>query len=197
MLENIPHIPLPVCKIIHDISYMMLYDDRHDIGFFQYSGRNDHYYNGRQAPDHPSPGHHWQFSIFGMLFAQLGGMCSQLREVCQTMASISDDDPDVLDEDTDLTVLQEQVYATDSAGQSVYQETLIVSPHLHNVKELRPHVPEGPLLYKNQGGGVAELLDNEGNNLLEQGNQRMQLPYKESSQKEEIPPIPEIPNFKF
>ena len=37
MLENIPHIPLPVCKIIHDLSYMMLYDDRHDIGFFQYA----------------------------------------------------------------------------------------------------------------------------------------------------------------
>ena len=102
MIENIPHMPLSVCKIIHDLSYTMLYDDRHDIGFFQYYDRNDHYYNGRLAPNHPSPGHHWQGAIFGMIFAQLGAMCSQLRDICMTMASISENDPDLLDLDTEL-----------------------------------------------------------------------------------------------
>ena len=197
MIENIPHIPLPVCKIIHDISYMMLYDDRHDIGFFQYQGRNDHFYNGRRAPDHPSPGHHWQFSIFGMLFAQLGGMCSQLRDVCQTMASISDDDPDLLDLDNDLDSEQETPYALQSPDQIYFEKTVIIASGPHKpIKSQRPY-DQHPLIYKNEDGGVAELLDDAGNNLLEQGKQRIQLPYKEPLQKEEIPPIPEIPNFKF
>jgi hypothetical protein len=208
MIENIPHIPISVCKVIHDISYQMLYDDRHDIGYFQYWGRNDHFYHGKPAPDHPLPSHHWQFSIFGMMFAQLGAMCSQLKEMCMMVASMSDDDLELEAQDTDLNVAEEALFSNYSPQVAIYQETVAIGFHPKILQARRLHGDSSPLIYRKDSSGNAALIDDVGNNLLH--NESLQQlpqpalqnleaqdiesynlnsPHKIESQ---IPPIPDV-----
>jgi hypothetical protein len=52
----------------------MLEDDAQDIGYFEYYGRQSHYYHGVHSPDHPSPLHHWQFAIPMIAIGKLMGL---------------------------------------------------------------------------------------------------------------------------
>jgi len=76
-----PHIPLEFWEMIHDFSMFLIVDDKHDLGHFDYYGRKDHYYRFKQSPDHPSPFHHYQLGIIGLVIAQIGGLFSKALEL--------------------------------------------------------------------------------------------------------------------
>lgn len=172
----------------------MLYDDRHDIGYFQYWGRSDHYYNGRHAPDHPLPTHHWQGAVFGMIFAQLGAMCSQLKDICTVMSSMSDDDPDLLDDDTDSNEYESSLAPDDSPQLAIHQETVAVYIGPGTLKGRRPQVEVAPLIYKKNNAGEPSLFDDSGNNVLQTRSIKPQLPkpHQMPQPETDIPPIPDI-----
>lgn len=76
-----PQIPLEFWEFLHDISLFLIVDDKHDLGHFTYYNRNDHYYRFKKSPHHPSPFHHWQIGIVGLVTAQLGGLLSKALEI--------------------------------------------------------------------------------------------------------------------
>ena len=76
-LVDVPPLPDEFFKIIHDLSVFLIVDDRHDIGRSVYYNRSDHYYHGHHSPHHPSPYHHWQLGLAGLIFSQLGSMFNQ------------------------------------------------------------------------------------------------------------------------
>lgn len=63
-----------LADIIHSTGIHMLEDDAQDIGYFEYSNRQSHYYHGVYSPDHPSPLHHWQFAIPLIAVGKLMGL---------------------------------------------------------------------------------------------------------------------------
>src|SRR5207237_8454720 len=71
LLDLVPDISLPECEIIYNIGEALLFDDRGDIGFFTYRHRNNHYYNGKKSPNHPSPLHHWQIGALLVIFSEI------------------------------------------------------------------------------------------------------------------------------
>jgi hypothetical protein len=76
-LVDVPPIPMEFFEIVHNLSMFLLIDDKHDLGRTVYYNRNDHYYHGHHSPHHPSPYHHWQIGLMGLLFSQIGPMISQ------------------------------------------------------------------------------------------------------------------------
>jgi len=81
LLDLVPDISLPECEIIYNIGEALLFDDRGDIGFFTYRHRNNHYYNGKKSPNHPSPLHHWQIGALLVIFSEIAGLAAIAREV--------------------------------------------------------------------------------------------------------------------
>lgn len=76
-----PHIPMEFWEMIHDFSMFLIVDDKHDLGHFSYWNRNDHYYRFKKSPNHPSPFHHYQIGILGLVLAQIGGLFSKALEI--------------------------------------------------------------------------------------------------------------------
>ena len=69
MLDNLPWIDINICKFLHELGLSLIKDDRMDVGYTQYFGRESHYYRGQQSPDHPSPFHHYQIGVISMAAA--------------------------------------------------------------------------------------------------------------------------------
>ena len=49
----------------------LIKDDRGDLGYGSYYGRNSHIYHGSRNPNHPSPFHHYQVGTVLCLLAQV------------------------------------------------------------------------------------------------------------------------------
>ena len=69
-----PQLPTELFEVIHNISKFLILDDAHDVGRFQYYGRKDHWYHGRNNHDHPGLWHHWQIGMMGMIIAEVGAV---------------------------------------------------------------------------------------------------------------------------
>lgn len=91
-------IPISFFEMIHNISMYLLHDDAHDLGFFSYYNRNSHYYQGKRSPDHPSPFHHYQIAIIGLLFAQVGSLFYKGKEMYDSFKKIEGGDLSDLDQ---------------------------------------------------------------------------------------------------
>ena len=72
-----------MAKKVHDLGYMMILDDKDDVGWFSYSHRPYHTYRGKPSPKHPSPWHHWQLGGFMMVVAEIAGILEMAREMQQ------------------------------------------------------------------------------------------------------------------
>ena len=95
----IPVLPESFFEAIHNISMYLLLDDAHDLGRFSYYQRGDYYYHGRHSPNHPSPVHHWQLAIFGLLFSNIGSVVMKGAEMFRDYKRIESGDFSDLDQD--------------------------------------------------------------------------------------------------
>lgn len=81
MLDKIlPNLSLAQCETLYALGEALIYDDRHDLGYFSYTNRNNHYYNGKRAPNHRSPFHHWMLGAALIVLSQIGGLITLTRE---------------------------------------------------------------------------------------------------------------------
>ncbi|NOJ30081.1 MAG: hypothetical protein DA328_07935 [Nitrososphaeraceae archaeon] len=85
VINNLPEIPEWMPEIIHNVGLVLLQDDIHDIGYFQYYHRQHHYYNGKKSPKHPSPFHHWQIGLLMLVGAQFAGLLNQAKQLAVIM----------------------------------------------------------------------------------------------------------------
>lgn len=80
MLDNfIPNLSLSQCETLYALGEALIYDDRHDLGYFSYTNRKNHYYNGKPAPNHRSIFHHWQLGAILIVLSQIGGLAALAR----------------------------------------------------------------------------------------------------------------------
>ena len=91
--------PEQLFELIHNVSLYLLIDDKSDLGRFQYYGRDDHYYHGKHSPDHPSPFHHWQIGILGLIVSQLGSIMTKASEMYNTFQAVESGDYSAIDND--------------------------------------------------------------------------------------------------
>lgn len=76
-----PYIPIELWEALHDISLFLIVDDQHDLGRFSYYGDESHYYRFQKRPDHPSPFHHYQLGILGLVVSQIGALFSTVLDI--------------------------------------------------------------------------------------------------------------------
>lgn len=81
-----PHLPLEIFEMMHDLSLFLIVDDKHDLGHFAYSKRDDHYYHFKKSPDHPSPIHHWQIGVIGLFVSQVGALVSKALDIKSSLS---------------------------------------------------------------------------------------------------------------
>lgn len=74
---------LAIADIIHTTGVHLLEDDAQDIGYFEYYGRQSHYYHGKHSPDHPSPLHHWQFAVPMIAIGKLLGIAGVAKAMTE------------------------------------------------------------------------------------------------------------------
>lgn len=66
----------------------LIHDDKGDLGYFSYRGRNSHRYHGVPAPDHPSALHHWQAGALLVLLSlglTLNNLANEAKEIQDEM----------------------------------------------------------------------------------------------------------------
>ena len=79
---------MPVAKFVDKLGEFLIADDKHDLGYYAYKNRKNHYYHGIKSPNHPSMMHHWQVGGIMMFGAQMMAAAAMLN------ALTSDDDAD-------------------------------------------------------------------------------------------------------
>ena len=77
---DIPYVSYDAARLLYNLSEAMIYDDRHDIGWFTYKNRKNHKYHGKPAPDHESGFHHWQWGGIGIAISEIMGLLATLGE---------------------------------------------------------------------------------------------------------------------
>jgi hypothetical protein len=125
----IPYFPEQVCRMFYNMGYLMMKDDRHDLGKFAYYNQ-PHYYNGRKVNHHPSPLHHWPLGIGFMTLGQIGGMFCKVQEMMTTVEM--DENGDVIeieelgymadDQNNDGRIDHEQYYYHHEGGPEQFQQ---------------------------------------------------------------------------
>lgn len=65
---------------LYNTGELLLYDDKHDIGYFTYYNR-PHVYHGKLEKDHPSPLHHWPVGVIFMFAGQMLGIVDTLNQM--------------------------------------------------------------------------------------------------------------------
>ena len=98
-MTEVPHLPLELFEMIHNVSMFLILEDKKDIGRFQYYDRTDYYWKGRFSPDHPSPWHHYHVGIFGLLISQIGSVVAKGLEMFDTYRKIESGDLSEVDRD--------------------------------------------------------------------------------------------------
>jgi hypothetical protein len=96
---DIPPFPMEFFEAIHNFSMYLILDDVHDLGRGQYYERIDHFYHGRKSPHHPSPFHHYQIGIAGLLFSQVGSLITKGMEMIDDYKKMESGDLSGLDDD--------------------------------------------------------------------------------------------------
>jgi hypothetical protein len=96
---DIPPFPMEFFEAVHNFSMYLILDDVHDLGRGQYYERIDHFYHGRKSPHHPSPLHHWQLGIAGLLFSQVGSLITKGIEMIDDYKKMESGDLSGLDDD--------------------------------------------------------------------------------------------------
>ena len=81
IFNQMPDIPLWVCKAMYNFGKALLDDDAHDIGYFQYYNRIGVTYHGKKSTNHPSAFHHWQPAVFMIITSQLLTILHKAKEV--------------------------------------------------------------------------------------------------------------------
>jgi hypothetical protein len=92
-------VPMELFEMIHNFSMYLILDDVHDLGRGQYYERIDHFYHGKKSPHHPSPFHHYQIGIAGLLFSQIGSLLSKGMEMIDDYKKMESGDLSGLDDD--------------------------------------------------------------------------------------------------
>lgn len=133
----VPVLPMEFFEVIHNVSMYLLLDDAADIGRFSYYNRSDHWYHGSNNIHHPSPLHHWQVAIFGLLFSQIGSVVAKGVEMYQGYRKLengdfSDLDPDIIDLVEDNSIALEEY-------QDEVQKTLSLSQDQPSVSSYRAY----------------------------------------------------------
>lgn len=95
----IPILPMHFFELVHDISMFLILDDKHDIGRTVYYNRSDHWYHGKNNVHHPSPWHHYQIGIMGLLVSQIGSIISKGMEMVGDYRKIEGGDLSGIDKD--------------------------------------------------------------------------------------------------
>lgn len=70
----------------------LIKDDRGDLGYGSYSGRNSHIYHGTRSPNHPSPFHHYQAGTILCLLAQFLRLTNVASEAQEAAAEFDIDE---------------------------------------------------------------------------------------------------------
>ncbi len=72
-----------LAKAIYNLGHSLIQDDKGDIGWITYRGRQNHVYHGKKAPDHPGVLHHWMAGTVLCMIAQamsIGALANDLTE---------------------------------------------------------------------------------------------------------------------
>lgn len=73
-----------IARGLYNTGLLLLYDDKHDIGYGAYKNR-PHIYHGRLEKDHPSVLHHWPLGIGMMFGGEILGVIDTLLEMQRAM----------------------------------------------------------------------------------------------------------------
>ena len=84
MLYNMINLDPSLAKAIYNLGHSLIQDDKGDIGWITYRGRQNHTYHGKVAPDHPSPFHHWQIGTILCMLGQAMALGSLAQDVYDT-----------------------------------------------------------------------------------------------------------------
>lgn len=68
-------------RLMWDLGETLIIDDKDDLGYFSYKGRNRHRYHGQNNPNHPLPFHHWQAGVMLLGLSQILTLASLARDV--------------------------------------------------------------------------------------------------------------------
>lgn len=82
------HIDKDVSKILYNLGESMIHDDRGDLGWTTYRNRRLHRYQGRAAPHHASPLHHWIWGTGLCLVAQMMALAQTANEAREVYEDI-------------------------------------------------------------------------------------------------------------
>lgn len=82
-----------VGRTLWDTGTLLIADDKQDIGYTTYRGRNGHVYHGEVRPDHPSPFHHYQAGIICCLAGQLCGFVATMKNFQEAAKAAGEANP--------------------------------------------------------------------------------------------------------
>lgn len=82
------HADKDVSKILYNLGASMIADDKSDLGWTTYRNRRLHHYQGRAAPHHESPVHHWMAGTALCLIAQMMALAQTANDARQVFEDI-------------------------------------------------------------------------------------------------------------
>lgn len=81
-----------ITKMMWSLGENMIKDDRGDLGYASYRGRNSHIYHGSRSPNHSSPFHHYQVGTLLCLASQFLRLSTVAAEAQEAQAEFDDID---------------------------------------------------------------------------------------------------------
>jgi hypothetical protein len=77
---KLPYFDKDFAKCIYETGKALIYDDKADLGFTSYKGRSSHKYHGKNAPNHPSPAHHWMAGTLLVMVSQFMALAATAQQ---------------------------------------------------------------------------------------------------------------------